>query len=321
VVFGETDYPLRFGWAPLRAVRSGGFKFIEAPRPELYDLGKDPGELKNEYEPWNPTVQHLRAELTSSPMRPPRASASSGAASSKTLNELRALGYLGPADAQSSTNVPELSSLPDAKDKIEEQNLLHSAMMSADQGHAQNARLLLMKVLQLNPDSSAALRQLGELEFKAGEYRSAADHFHSVRKAHPDDASAALDEGKALDKLGDAQGARSALEAALTSPGGQLDARVLLANVDLKLGDRAAAEDQFDAVLLLAPANHDALLGLAQEQSKEKRFTDVVDLLGPRVKGASAELLQLLMQAYVNLGRTADAEKVRTQLRASQRRR
>ena len=30
--FGETDYPLRFGWAPLRSVRSDGFKFIEAPR-------------------------------------------------------------------------------------------------------------------------------------------------------------------------------------------------------------------------------------------------------------------------------------------------
>ena len=319
VVFGETDYPLRFGWAPLRAVRSRGYKFIEAPRPELYDLGKDPGELKNEYEPWNPTVQHLRAELILSAMRPPRASASSGAASSKTLNELRALGYLGPADAQSSTNVPELSSLPDAKDKIEEQNLLHSAMMSADQGHAQDARLLLMKVLQLNPDSSAALRQLGELEFKAGDYRSAADHFHSVRKAHPDDASAALYEGKALDKIGDAQDARSALEAAVASSGGQLDARVVLAKIDLKLGDRAAAEDQFNAVLLLDPANHDALLGLAQEQSKEKRFSDVVDLLGPHVKGASADLLQLLMQAYVNLGHIADAEKVHTQLRASPR--
>ena len=35
--YGETDYPLRFGWAPLRAVRDGGYKFIQAPRPELYD--------------------------------------------------------------------------------------------------------------------------------------------------------------------------------------------------------------------------------------------------------------------------------------------
>src|SRR6266480_326439 len=33
VAIGETDYPLRFGWAPLRAVRSEGMKFIEAPRP------------------------------------------------------------------------------------------------------------------------------------------------------------------------------------------------------------------------------------------------------------------------------------------------
>jgi tetratricopeptide (TPR) repeat protein len=186
-----------------------------------------------------------------------------------------------------------LSSLPDPKDKSEEQNLLHSAMISADQGHSEAARSLL----ELNPDSPAALRQLGELEYKAGEYRRAAEHFSGVHKAHPDDGSAALYTGK------------------------EFDARVLLARVDLKLGERSAAEDQFNAVLLLDPANHDALLGLAQEELKEKRFTEVVDLLGPRVRdaSASADLLQLLMQAYVSLGRTADAEKVRAQLRTSQR--
>src|SRR5262249_10212878 len=45
VAVGETDYPLRFGWAPLRSVRAAGFKYIEAPRAELYDLHADPGEL------------------------------------------------------------------------------------------------------------------------------------------------------------------------------------------------------------------------------------------------------------------------------------
>jgi len=34
-VFGETNYPLSFGWAPLRSVRDKGFKFIEAPRPSF----------------------------------------------------------------------------------------------------------------------------------------------------------------------------------------------------------------------------------------------------------------------------------------------
>src|SRR5438309_5462281 len=61
--FGETDYPLRFGWAPLRSVRSEGFKFIEAPRPELYDLSSDPGELRNGYLPWDPRTQKLRKML------------------------------------------------------------------------------------------------------------------------------------------------------------------------------------------------------------------------------------------------------------------
>jgi len=37
-LFGETDYPLRWGWAPLRALRADNTKLIEAPRPELYDL-------------------------------------------------------------------------------------------------------------------------------------------------------------------------------------------------------------------------------------------------------------------------------------------
>jgi Arylsulfatase A and related enzymes len=48
-VFGETEYPLRFGWAPLRSIRKEGFKFIEAPKPELYDLRADPGESRNHY--------------------------------------------------------------------------------------------------------------------------------------------------------------------------------------------------------------------------------------------------------------------------------
>src|ERR1039457_5871948 len=50
-LFGETDYPLRWGWAPLRALRTGDNKLIEAPRPELYDLPSDPKELKNLYSP------------------------------------------------------------------------------------------------------------------------------------------------------------------------------------------------------------------------------------------------------------------------------
>jgi arylsulfatase A-like enzyme len=100
--FGETDYPLRFGWAPLRSVRDGGIKFIEAPRPELYDLHSDPKELHNAYEPWDANVQRVRSMLAEIRKKmPSRAQVSPGAVGQGTSDELRALGYLGPADALS----------------------------------------------------------------------------------------------------------------------------------------------------------------------------------------------------------------------------
>ncbi len=262
-VFGETDYPLRFGWAPLRAVRGNGFKFIEAPRPEFYDLGKDPAELNNAYEPWNKTVQQLRTEIASSGMRPPHVSPATGAVSGATLSQLRALGYLGPGDERTTTNVPELSSLPDPKDKIEEQNLLHSAMMLLDQGRPSDVQSLLEKI--------------------------------------------------------DPQGARKALEAAITQSPGQVDARLLLAQIDLKSGYRSGAQDQLEAVLLLDSANQQALRLLGSEYLAEKRYEDTVALLEPHTQTANADVLQLLVQAYERLGRSAAATRLRRRIQTLKR--
>src|SRR5215469_12176695 len=102
--FGETDYPLRFGWAPLRSVREAGFKFIEAPRPELYNLHSDAQELHNQYAPWDTNVQKFRAQLAELRSKLPKPEpTSAGVVGKRTTDELRALGYLGASDALSST--------------------------------------------------------------------------------------------------------------------------------------------------------------------------------------------------------------------------
>jgi len=43
-IYAESMYARRFGWSPLRAIRDGRFKLVDAPRPELYDLETDPFE-------------------------------------------------------------------------------------------------------------------------------------------------------------------------------------------------------------------------------------------------------------------------------------
>jgi choline-sulfatase len=270
VAFGETDYPLRFGWAPLRSVRQDGFKFIEAPRPELYDLQSDPGESNNTYAPWNTRVQQSRALLADVRAKLPPKAPSSATVGQGTLSELRALGYLGPADAGSSTTVPEPSLLPDPKDKIEEQNLLHRAMLASDAGETAQARAELEKVLQLNPQSPTALRQLGELELQQGEFSKAAEHLRAAREHSPDDATVAYELGQALAKTRSLEGARDALEASLKLAPGQLPARILLGQVYLQLKNPAAAADQFEAALLVDPKNAEAKAGLASAHAANR---------------------------------------------------
>ena len=48
--YAESLYPQNHGWAPLYSLRSDRFKFIDAPRPELYDLRLDPFEKRNIFE-------------------------------------------------------------------------------------------------------------------------------------------------------------------------------------------------------------------------------------------------------------------------------
>lgn len=311
IVFGQTDYPLRFGWAPLRSVRTEDFKFIEAPKPELYDLHADPRESRSRYEPWDGTVQKLRKALAELSVKSPALGNTSPASvSASTIDELHALGYLGSADARSATDVPEPSLLPDPKDKIEEQNLLHAAMMASEGGETDKARMALEKVLQLNENSALALTQLGRVEMASRNYAKAARYLRRLRDAHPNDATDAFEYARALELGGNFPGARDALLASLKLNPQQFEARLALGRVYLGLNDSNAAEDQFEAAVLLQPGSSEAQLNLAKALIRQKKFADAVDLL-ELVAGASSdpELFELLAQAYTGLGRRQDAQR------------
>ncbi len=305
IAYGETDYPLRFGWAPLRSVRADGFKLIQAPRPELYDLHADPGELKNTYETGSSAVMKYQQLLGAVYARAPVATASTDTASEGAKNDLKALGYA--ANAAAGTNS---ANLPDPKDKIEEQNLLHTAMMASDDGRSAEARSALEEVLKLDPKSPTALRQLGELELQAGDYAKAAEHLKRAREVRPEDATAAFYEGQARNKIGDFAGARDALEASLKLTPGQLEARLLLGDVYLGLKDPKAAEDQFEAAQLLDSNSVAAQVGSARAQIAEGNFAAAVEQLEPLTKSQpdNAQVFEALSKAYTGLGKTGEAQ-------------
>ncbi len=312
-LFAETDYPLSFGWAPLRAVRDEGFKFIEAPRPEFYDLSADPGELHSIYEPWNPELRKLREKLAQEREKyPARAAAgkSAGTVGTGTTQELQALGYLGAADVGGSSSVAEPSLLPDAKDKIEEQNLLHAAMLAADDRRTEEARAKLEEVLKLNGDSQAALTQLGQVEMDAGDYGKAARYFGRAVAVRAGDANLELSLGEALGGAGDLRGAEKALQASLQLSAGQYQARFLLGSVYFRLGDFSAAQDQLEAALLIE-ARLDARMKLAEVYLAQEKFEEAGQQLEEvvQVQRDSAEPYELLARAYRGSGKDEKAQQ------------
>jgi tetratricopeptide (TPR) repeat protein len=321
-VFGQTDYPLRFGWAPLRSVRNEGFKFIEAPKPELYDLRADPGELRNEYVPWNTDVQKLRKTLAElNPPRPVSGKPSPSAVSKGTIDELHALGYLGPADARSSTDVPEPSLLPDPKDKIEEQNLLHPAVMAMENDEPAKARTSLEKLLQLDDKSAIALSQLGHLEITSGNYNKALEYLRRAHELRPEDAAAALDYAQALELNRDLADACDVLQASLRLNPNQFSARLLLGQVYFRSGDPKAAQDQLEAAALMQPENVEARTSLSKVLITQKKFADVVELLEPLAKSSrnNPDVFESLAQAYTGLGRLEDARRAEFRAKALHR--
>ena len=318
VAFGETDYPLRFGWAPLRSIREDGFKFIEAPRPELYDLKADPKESQNQYQPWNASVQPLRAKLAQWRAQVPAVSQSPGAVGRGTTDELKALGYLGPADALSSTNVPEPSLLPDPKDKIEEQNLLHAAMLASDDNRPQDARNALERVLETDPKSPTALLQLGQLELSSKNFPKAADLLGRALQVRANDTTAAFNYAQALEKVGKLPEAREVLQKLLKDNPSQFPARLLLGQVYLGLDDPKNAQDQLEAALLTEPKNVEAAVSLAKALLDQHLYADAEATLKPLAHSPllTAEFFELLAKAYTGENKKNEAAQAESRAKA-----
>jgi arylsulfatase A-like enzyme len=118
-VYAESLYPERFGLSALRAVRVGRFKLIEAPRPELYDLDRDPFEQRNIIGERSALAEMMRRQLAgwaatddagrdASPRR-------TAGVSRDVEERLAALGYVGSRGAGPA---PTASGRPDPKDCV-----------------------------------------------------------------------------------------------------------------------------------------------------------------------------------------------------------
>jgi choline-sulfatase len=146
----ETYYPREnFGWSELRGIVDGPWKYIRAPRPELYQLAKDPREERNlaasEASVLSDEARKLDGLIRSAATR------TSPARRKMTATEeerLRSLGYLGAGRAPESPG----EALPDPKDRIGDYLLYFRGNLLETEGRYDGAAECYKQVLASNPD-------------------------------------------------------------------------------------------------------------------------------------------------------------------------
>ena len=162
---------LGFGMAPLFAIRKGGYTFIRAPKPELYDLKADPNELHNLYgEPQYQTkADALDVELEKlfKDSAAHAIAAQSSPMSKETMEALQSLGYLqGQSDRAAAGGM-------DPKDGISLYNQLEEARHDAQRRKWVRAEKQLKGILAQMPNHFSARSVLALVEFKRGKYAEA----------------------------------------------------------------------------------------------------------------------------------------------------
>jgi len=282
--YAESFAPLiEFGWAPLRSIRSGPWKFVAAPKPELFDIEKDPGEQTNLAASQPTVVRDLqaRADRYSPASLPTAASANAEAA-----ERLRALGY----SAGSAIRNPQsaMSGRPDPKDRRE----VAARIAQVTSGELAGAALVaaLQGILREDPGNGQAHLRLGYALMQAGNCTGAEQEFHAAAAAGLPSADVFLGLATCLGQRRDLAGAERALgEARRLEPGNPL----VVANLGIlhaAKGDLPAAIQTLNAALAVDPNLHEARFNLAVAYAKSGRRPEAAaaarDLLARLPPGA-----------------------------------
>jgi choline-sulfatase len=210
-VYGETVYAHdAFGWAPLRSLRAGDYKYIEAPKPELYNLRQDPRESHNLLAADPAKARTLRGELMKllaahAPAHP----AAPSAISPRTRALLSSLGYLSGGPRPESAGAA-----PDPKDRLAEYRLYDDAQTALFNRRLDDAVSILRRLLARDPGNTLARRDLGGVYVEQKQYDKARACLERVVAAAPDDYMAQFELGIVYKQLGRKQDALDHLRAA-----------------------------------------------------------------------------------------------------------
>ena len=312
VLYGETFLPrIHFNWSELRGSENTKYHFIDAPRPELYDLAKDPGEVHNLFTEKKAVAEEMHAKLVGM-IRDYSAGkelAEKTSLDPALMERLKALGYAGFSGGSD----PAISSrdLPDPKDRVVTYELISDAISDSQHGRYKESIEKLKSAIQTEPNSLPAHYLQGLDYYHLKMYTEAVEELQKAIQISPDYALASFSLGMAQARAGQIDAAIATLQRAL-----QLDATNFEAAYNLgvaylqkkQLEPAAAAFRQSVTINPELARGHRALGEILLYQDK---LDDAIAELRRAVELAPQEPImhQTLAKALAAKGLTAEADE------------
>lgn len=310
-LYAETYLPLlHFRWSPLRSIQSRGLKYIDATRPELYDMRSDPHEMKNLFSTRKSLGNELRNRLYSLLRRYTPGAPGSRQQTELTdpalLERLRSLGYV--AVSAGTFGGASGKGLPDPKDRIHVAELVSEALAEGQQGRYEESLRKLREAQKTEP-ALITIEYLMALDYyRLKDYHQAAKSFETVLKLDPKFALAHYYLGLTQVQLGDLDGATASFKEAVSLDATNFTAAYNLGAIYVKKNRVEDGLRQFQQAVQINADYALAHEALGELYLYQKRLDDAIRELERAVALAPG-----MRKAHYQLGQAYAAKGLREQ--------
>ena len=271
--FAETYYPKwHYGWSELKSVRDDRWKFIDAPKQELYDLRADPAERRNVSPDRSTLAAGMSRELG-------KIDGGFGAAANTeapkpdadTLARLRSLGYVGMT-ASSTTGHRG----PDPKDMIATAETfrvgISRAMDALENDRPATAIEQLKRLLAVDERSYEVHLFLGDAYTATRQFDNALAEYAAARLINPRNAAPLLSSARTYLAQGDTARALQQAELADGIEPGSGDISVVRGQIHERAGRTTEAIANYTAAVRANGSDPQARARLASLAMRTRQF-------------------------------------------------
>ncbi|HMD18254.1 MAG TPA: sulfatase-like hydrolase/transferase [Terriglobales bacterium] len=316
-LYGETFLPrIHFNWSELRASENTRYHFIDAPRPELYDLAKDPGEVHNLFAEKKAVAEEMRSKLVGM-IRDYSAGkelAEKTGLDPALMERLKSLGYAGfSGGGDPSSNDPSISSrsLPDPKDRIASYELISNAIADSQHGRYQESIEKLKSVIKTEPNSVPAHYMLGLNFYRLKMFSEAVDELQKTVQLSPDYALALFNLGMAQAHAGQIDAAITTLQRTLQLDATNFEAAFNLGVAFIQKRQLEPAAEAFRQSVTINPELARGHRALGETLLYQGKLDEAISELRRAVELAPQESImhESLARALTAKGLTAEADE------------